>query len=147
LPRVCRIRIPPRGTDQERAGWGETKMKKSKGTEVATIAVAPEITSKTLRQLLYDARGKSGEKINQLDSILDSNLNRRDDVPEVLLCIHFLMDWYTDGINEGLSGSVSNGLSRIILRCAYETAARYAEHEKLLEHSDLRRKISNEAEN
>jgi hypothetical protein len=132
--------------DEEGERRGETKMKKIKGTKVATIAVTPDTTSKTLRHLLYDARAKSKTKIDQLDSILDSYRNQKDAVPEVLLSVHFLMDWYADGINEPLSGMVSGGLSRIIRRCAYETAARNGEHEELLEHSDLRRKIRDEAE-
>jgi hypothetical protein len=120
-------------------------MKKGKGAEIATIAVTPETTGKTLRHLLYEARQNSEEKTDQLDSILESYRNRRDAVPEVLLSVNFLMDWYTDGCNEELPGIVSSGLARIIHRCAYETAARFAEHEKLLEHSDLQRKISDEA--
>ncbi len=92
-------------------------MKKSKGAEVATVAVTPETTSKTLKQLLYAAREKSGEKIDQLDSMLEFNFSSRNAVPEVLLSVSFLMDWYTDGINVPLSGRVSNGLSGIVRRC------------------------------
>jgi hypothetical protein len=41
--RVCRNRIPPRGTDEERAGWGETKMKsgEKRAPESSNVAQVP----------------------------------------------------------------------------------------------------------
>ena len=41
--RVCRNRIPPRGTDEERAGWGETKMKsgEEQAPESSNVAQVP----------------------------------------------------------------------------------------------------------
>jgi hypothetical protein len=132
-------RVAAADKDGERRG--EMKMKKGKERKVAAIRIAPETSSKSLRQVLYEARENSEEKIDELNSILESYLNRKEAVPKVLLSIAFLMDWCTDGINEELSGPVSSGLGHIARRCAYETAARYAEHEELLGHSDLQQKI------
>lgn len=110
-------------------------MKKGDVRKVAAIHVTPETNSKSLRQVLCGAREKSREQIEKLESILESYDNQEELTPRALLCISFLMDWYTDGINDDLPGVVSSGLSRIIHRCAYETAKRYAERKELLEHS------------
>jgi hypothetical protein len=122
--------------DEEGERREETKMKKGKDRAVATISSEPKSADVSLFKTLQTARIKAAEKLDQFDSMLDPNPGDLSTIPTVLLSVGFLMEWYTDGINHELPGSLSSGFNKILQLCATKVAWCAAEHDALLNWSD-----------
>jgi len=108
-------------------------MKKGKDSAVATIGAEPKSADVSLFKALQTARIEAAEQLNQFDSMLDSDPSNFSTIPRVLLSVGFLMEWYTDGINDELPGELSSGFSKILQLCAENAASCAAERSALLE--------------